>query len=424
MVCDVVLREIACQKSQVREKFGKLSDDVDDDELCILESTNDVFPTWLTKRNDFQKLFPQYGNSLMNQRETVLFAMQKDVTERTRSDMDHIVNFISQFPILGQLPKQLRRNLAKHLRLCCYEANSVICTNGAPANIFFMILDGKVRAGDGTLDKGGSFGVNALTGNLESVFNSNVATVSKTAMLELGAQDYRVIWKTYYQSRNNRLSKFLQNNVPLFTNWTKHRVNQISPLIQEKIYHAGDVIYSNDKYADYFYIVHIGVCVAEHQVVYDKSNKWPIKSINGCKSYEEKLNAVKKSVVLCELKPGDYFGEECVCDIPVYKTRATAKTMCQLFRIEKHYALSIFSSRTKEDMNSKHRLKSDEEIIADHERQLKLQREYKKFKDDSFGPAYSSRSRKKTVLRHHVSCPSLRYKKNNSTSKLPPLVLQ
>jgi len=444
---DIVQKEISLQKYKVKEKFGLFNNEEAislDDKPSRNAHDQQIFPKWLTDREDFQYVFPRFATYSIDAISLVAFAMEKDVKSRTSYDINKTVAFMTQFEPLRRLPADLCKNLCKSIRLTYYKPGTTLCTVGGVAQTFFMILQGKVNLinQDGKvvqqIGKIQSFGDNALSEHLDGVYKyTAVTTAEKTTsakpgnaedavvekatpvvVLEMAAQDYRATRKLYFQSLNHHVSRFLQENVKLFDNWSKHRVNQVAPLLTQRFFRPNEMIQKTGEDAEELFFVHQGVCVVQREIVQARQNRWPAATatgnresnpnlhdagnavttvVVGKRGYEERQARSIKSVLLAELHAGDYFGEEFLIGYSKRRTTVLAKGNTQVLALPKEYVRNMFTTRMIEELRKKHHamFTSDEAIMADYEREHALRQRYQQLKIQSFGPKYRQRAERK-----------------------------
>lgn len=262
------------------------------------------------------------------------------------------------------------------------------------------------------------------------------STAPPIIVLELGAQDFRATCKLYFQTKNSQLSKFLSSHVRLFSKWSKHRVNQVAPLLKEKTFSPGQVIQKSGDSAEEMYFVYRGTCTVQREISTLRLNKWPKtasqkiaftpRGVNQVckKSLEHEVRETKviKSIKLAELSAGNYFGEEFLIGFDKRRTTVVASSMMQVLVIPNKHLTNMFTARMIEDMRTKHfaLFTSEEAIMEKYEREFKLEQQYEHLKMSSLGPGYRKRmeekkkTRKLQVSRSMPALPSL--KKNGTKS--------
>lgn len=441
----IVLREIEIQKAKVREKFALLKALEDDENsrkfqshrekglpskkryaeldnlrVALESSTNineSIFPDWLARREDFQCVFPRFSSKPIEIEDLVLFGMEKEVKTRTGMDIDTAVRFLQKFDSFRDMSPDFCRNLTKIMHVSRHRPGEILFKQNEAANMVYFVLRGivELRMRDAArsqnsivqLQRGECCGTEALSHDLDRRNKADACCVSddegkvtEIVVLALSGQDLRSTTKVYLQSQHARLSRFLQTQVPLFRGWSKHRVNQVAPLLTERRFRPGDIVQHTGDLAADLYFVYEGACDAEREVSRTQTNRWP-KSLLRVESactleHEQRETRMVKSVKLAELGPGAYFGEEFLIGYVKKRTTVTATKMTTLLCLPKEQSAELFSTRMIQDIRQRHDalFTSDEEILAEHERAQRLEGDYERLKRAAFGPAYLQRSRK------------------------------
>ncbi len=483
---EIVQREIEIQKRKVKEQFHIREAsglDLTEGEEKKNSVSEEIFPTWLRDREDFQYVFPRFSKTSRNEINFVAFAISKEPKMRTSFDIETTVNFLRQFLAFSSLPEELCKTLCKFVRLVEKKAGMGIFEQANPAHSWYVLLRGKVELRNKNsnvtkvLQPGSSFGDNALSDLLDEAYGYTASTIADDSllqrnhclvqkkrqqqqqqqqpvpdsmdeakanenpdlpvligsgekdtiiMLELGAQDYRSSCKMFNQSQSTRISKFLQTQVKLFSKWSKHRVNQVAPLLRERSFRPGELIQRTGDPADELYFLYEGVCQVQKEISKMRTNKWP-KSANEKRKLEYDTREVRsvKNICLANLHPGDYFGEDFLIGYADRQTTVISSGFARVFVLPRGDVQKIFTSRMLEEMKTAHKklFISDEAIMAKHEREHRLRQEFNHLKLSSLGPAYQKRMElKKTrqkLLKASKSTPELRPKpKRNHVTRI------
>ncbi|CAK9012813.1 NADH-cytochrome b5 reductase-like protein (B5R), partial [Durusdinium trenchii] len=258
---------------------------------------------------------------------------------------------------------------------------------------------------------------------------------SETIVLELAGQDFRATSKLFNQTQNSFQSKFLQTHVELFRKWSKHRINQIAPLLVRRSYKPGEVVQKSGDPATELYFVLTGQCKVEREIVRTHRNKWPVLKPGSRElQHQVRETRVTKSVQLANVGPGQYFGEEFLVGFGSRRTTVTAQRLSQILVLRDEDAKAIFTTRMREEMRRIHHamFTSDEAILAKYEREQKLRHQFQLLKRSALGPLYEQRvaakrdqARDRRRMRGSQSAPALvlqlQDKPHASFATLPPL---
>ncbi|GBG27347.1 Potassium voltage-gated channel subfamily H member 6 [Hondaea fermentalgiana] len=466
--------------SKQRRQAAKRYAELESLRTALDEAQNEesVFPEWLSRREDFQCVFPRYSSKPMELEDLVLFGMDKEVKLRTSMDIDTTVRFVQRCPAFKDMSPDLCRGLTKFMHISRHPPGTTLFEQNEAANVVYFILRGCVELRRGPsaaaggerrqeeiqlgatftrkLRRGECCGIEALSLDLDrtnryearcvaddtacsgssdtravkspgaeeslagagassmyaSMRRSPLVSMDETAvsapdivLLALSGQDCRTTTKVHLQSQHARLSKFLQTQLPLFRGWSKHRVNQVAPLLVERRYRPGDVIQRTGDPAGDLFFVYQGTCDAEREVSRVHTNRWPkalsrdrAANLRGIE-HEQRETRMVKSVKLAELRPGTYFGEEALIGYSKRRTTVTATRMTTLLCLPKENLHEMFSTRMVQDIKQRHDalFTSDEEILAEHEHTQRLEREYELLKRAAFGPAYLRRAQQRRL---------------------------
>jgi CRP-like cAMP-binding protein len=446
--------EVEAQKQKVREAIAERGAEVDDASSGIASV---VFPEWLVRRADFQYVFPRFAERELDEISLVAFAMSKDPKERTSFDVDKTVAFLSRVPCLASLPSALCRLLCKSVRVSRRRHGAQLFAEGDHASQFFVVLEGLVeeldKEGDVILavGPGGAVARNALSGSVDTTHEHAAVCVAvprageagtrrgsiklphrelagagagagagvggapppphaddaAVVLLDLGAQDYRATCKLFFQAQNQQLSRFLLSQVALFASWSKHRVNQVAPLMSRRAFRKGEAVFQIGDPARELLVLLSGSCDVQRDVTKARTNRWPSKietvlvpTPRGTHSearklleHDTRLTRATKSVLLGELQPGDYLGEECVIGYDVRRTTVVARGPVEVLVLAVERTVGMFPSRIIEELRHKHHalFTSDDAIFEKVERDHVVEQQYKHLKRASMGHEYLRR---------------------------------
>jgi hypothetical protein len=226
-------------------------------------------------------------------------------------------------------------------------------------------------------------------------------------LLDLGAQDYRATCKVFFQAQNQQLSRFLSSQVALFASWSKHRVNQVAPLMSRRTFRQGEAVFQIGDPAKELLVLLSGSCDVQRDVTKTRANRWPSKietvlvpTPRGTHSearkvleHDTRLTRATKSVLLGELQPGDYLGEECLIGYDVRRTTVVARGPVEVLALAVEHTVGMFPSRVVEDLRHKHHalFTSDDAIFEKVERDHVIEQQYKSLKRASLGHEYLRR---------------------------------
>jgi CRP-like cAMP-binding protein len=226
-------------------------------------------------------------------------------------------------------------------------------------------------------------------------------------LLDLGAQDYRATCKLFFQAQNQQLSRFLSSQVALFASWSKHRVNQVAPLMSRRAFRKGEAVFQIGDPARELLVLLSGSCDVQRDVTKARTNRWPsrietvlVPTPRGTHSearkvleHDTRLTRATKSVLLGELQPGDYLGEECVIGYDVRRTTVVARGPVEVLVLAVEHTVGMFPSRIIEELRHKHHalFTSDDAIFEKVERDHVIEQQYRLLKRASLGHEYLRR---------------------------------
>lgn len=234
------------------------------DSQLLTERLNRLWPNWLKERADFQRAFPRFAPEVEPLAETVHFVLRKTSEERTSEDTEALVAFLSTFPVLANLTLRVKHSLCRIVGLMFVGAGAAVFEEEERGHAFYMVLEGEVcitHGEDGvhttTVSAGGAFCEQSLLspGGSRCDETAVVDAGGRAVLLILRAREYRETISAHKEAQNQAIITFLQDEVVLFKNWSKHRLSQLSSVVELRAFVAGATLQRHAGVADEMYFL-------------------------------------------------------------------------------------------------------------------------------------------------------------------------
>ena len=206
-------------------------------------TTTTVFPDWITQSEEWKKM-----NGLMRRRD-LMDAFQKPNHLRDHTQIMLISEWLkAHWSTAAHLGQRRCIALAKNVQYLTVKRDMEIITEGERGYTFYIMISGEViihKKGCGnisTLGSGSYFGERAL--NTTTGYDLRQASVISNAdpckLLVLHKSDYDTILRNYQESIRAEAFQVLKS-VPLFSKWSRSRLERICAMLERKEYKPSTV---------------------------------------------------------------------------------------------------------------------------------------------------------------------------------------
>jgi hypothetical protein len=167
-------------------------------EVANESSSNDIFPEWMTQREDFRMVFTRYKDNTDDISETarLLMSLRLDPDHRTHEDAQHIANWMAKNAFLKPLGPKIHVELGRTVVFKEITAGTPIISEGDIGTEFFIIFSGaadvEVNGSKvAVLPSGKTFGEKALENNERR--NATIRSNCPSQVIVVKATDYHKV---------------------------------------------------------------------------------------------------------------------------------------------------------------------------------------------------------------------------------------
>lgn len=339
----------------------------------VARQKDDIFPTWVKNRRDFQTVFRRFNEKVADINVRVRIPIRKHTEERTADDVNVIMEWVSQFEHLQHLNEDRLRIVCGKIKHVDLNKGESLFKQGDTENKYYMIVSGSVafqKRGElapfQTFKAGATFGEEALTLSNESTVRQSTCTAleKRTCLAMLRGYTYRESMKNFESQRTNNNRDFLEGSVPLVKGWSWQRLLQLAAMLELERFPEGATISKQGDPAGKMYFIKSGTVTIKREISYSRGNKWPTSK----RSYETVMKDIKHSVQLDVSYKGDYCCEEGLMGYGQRECTVVAKTPVELLSFSKEDALQIITRQAKKVIKERAniRFKSSDRVAKDY----------------------------------------------------------
>ena len=336
---------------------------------------SDMFPSWLTKGSDFQRIF----NTPMLPEDV---GIRKEPDARTNMDLGAMGAWLNRHILFKRFSLSRCKEICKIAVSTTYSKNKQFAGHADTRNQLYIVHQGEVLVRSptlgviGVLKKGDSIGyvegtpaTYHMAASREGEFNVKlIALKDGTRIVTIKRSEYKSRMRVFQENEIFKNMKFFEKNVTLFKDWTLGRILVFAKKIEEWNVPRGDFIVRQGEDTDKLFFVKAGEVAIQKRVKYTKTNSIPTPT--GFVYKEVKVN---KSVEVLNCKTGDFFGHQSMLDGVVSYITAVALTNVQLLVASREFAFTMFGFRGTMDKLRKDakRFLDDTRIIETLEASIK-----------------------------------------------------
>eukprot|EP00948_MAST-09A_sp_MAST-9A-sp1_P003043 g3043.t1 len=362
------------------------------------------FPKWITQRRDFQNFFVRYAVNGQDKKQSILNALTKLHTERSKNDITTLAAWLKNFKPFQNISHTQASFVSKWLKLEKFNQGDVIVKQGNEGTCFYMILSGSVEVLVDServevLNEGQYFGEASLVGNTSRAATIRAIGLGTTKLGSLRAFHYREAVKLSQHHHLTEAQSYFKTH-PITTNWSKNKLLQLITSTRKRNFAVGEIMQTEGEPTDCFYFIIEGECIAQKNIKVVNENRLPTGMQKN--SYEIRRRVKNRTIKLSELKghENDFFGEDGVLGLKHQTYSIHAITPVSTYVIFKQEAMRLLSSkdavthiRTKHDW----RLEDSSQVGKRFFMKEEIDANIAMLKESAFGPSYR---RKKLNLLH------------------------
>mmetsp|Transcript_1036 Transcript_1036/g.1329 ORF Transcript_1036/g.1329 Transcript_1036/m.1329 type:complete len:537 (+) Transcript_1036:639-2249(+) len=440
----------AYRKKKGKQQDGKISTE---SFSSAKADVDEVFPQWLTKRGDFQLMFPRFANDIKDWEALMMVALRKLPDQRAQDELELIANWLRQVPASQIQGINRASEMARYIQYSEFNPGQRIYSKGDPSELFFIVYSGEVellvepssssaasrrssfnsppltplshissgsqlrlnsiesgsRTGAKppgmyrTLGPGEAFGHEAL-GKPQARFtdawakNIDITTdISQNqaytiVLLHLSNFHYQLM---VLQERNGAITGVIQKLRtcwPMGTNWTNAKLYHLAASGELKKYESQSLVFDQDEESDECYILLNGKCAVKKIVEGSRENRWP----DGRSSHGHFLKKFEFPVRMRTLVPGDVFGEDTsLLGFTCRQYRVVSLTHAtEVIQIKKQTVQEMFSPVEKEEIKnlSCELYQPKEQIFEYYCERSKERKSLEELKESALGSLYKRRT--------------------------------
>ncbi|OMJ70501.1 hypothetical protein SteCoe_31497 [Stentor coeruleus] len=304
------------QKSPVKHNTKKISQSI--------ESPGNIFPQWLTAREDFQKKLSEINEEVSNLTRIV----SKHSLYRNENEKAALYQWVSNAKFFKTLSQFIVRDLSDSLHCLQLKKGEIVFKQDTIGDRLYMVYKGIVGIYIGKdrvahYEEGGYFGELAL--DKETARAADAVAETDVVLFTLTDLDYKRTLFSYENLEKQNNMKILIN-IPFFSSLGYLKMQNILNSCASSTFHKDEVIYESGHSSHSFFIVKTGKVEIQIYIDVENTNKWPI----GSHMWNIRKVKSKYAHPLKMIKEGEYFGEWEMLNKENRKTRAVAleRSMC------------------------------------------------------------------------------------------------
>jgi len=253
--------------------------------------------------------------AILAPRSVVGLALRKAPADRTEEEVEKLAICLAELQCTAfKNLSGLERRLARKVKLSSFPDQTTVCTEGQPANCFYIIVSGRVKVMKQMKEDGGKPQLMAKLGDLDSfgeigllnrgaVRSASVATLAATICLFISQQDYADVLAMPKQqsvaSRGEMLAR-----MPIFAGIPKEKVEELALYFDDPVSAPRGSRWDRFREKAFVYFVvtgEVSLCALQPG---GGSGKATSKGAKGAGSMAPRP--------VSTIGPGTSFGEECL----------------------------------------------------------------------------------------------------------------
>lgn len=295
----------------------------------VIENPENIFPEWLTAREDFNKKLSEIHDEISDLTNIVA----KYPLYRNENEKIALYQWVSNAKLFKNLSQFIVRDLSDSLHCLQLKIGEVgnqyiVFRQGNIGDRLYMVYKGIVGIYIGKdrvahYEEGGYFGELAL--DKETVRAADAIAETDVVLFTLTDLDYKRTLFSYKNLEKQKNMKIIIN-IPFFSCLGYLKMQNVLNSCASSIFNKGEVIYESGHTSHCFFIVKTGKVEIQIYIDVEKTNKWPI----GSHLWNVRKVKSKYACPLKVVKEGEYFGEWEILNKENRKTRAVAieSSMC------------------------------------------------------------------------------------------------
>ncbi|TMW66830.1 hypothetical protein Poli38472_011946 [Pythium oligandrum] len=290
------------------------------------EDDDEVFPSWIRERKDFQVFFPRYADRVITDEEILRQGVPKEPNERNIVELQSLARWIMKIPSMqASLDLGQATEIAKMARYQIFKPRDYIFRKGDRGDACYLVFSGEVHVLiDGqkvaAVGKNAAFGdialqiENATRGaDVQAAFTTIPGTngaITGVEVLKIMAEDYHKTLARCQSRRRKHLISWLHSEVAIFRDCAESKLHFFELVSIDVPLKKGDVLYHQGDSVGAFYIVRSGRIRMEVDIEYEHRHRWP----SGAREWKEKVHTVKSRVPFYIEDSTGFFGFEMFVD--------------------------------------------------------------------------------------------------------------
>ncbi|OMJ70349.1 hypothetical protein SteCoe_31680 [Stentor coeruleus] len=292
--------------------------------IKTIENPENIFPDWLTAREDFSKKLSEIHEEVSD----LAYIVTKNPLNRNENEKIALYKWISNAKFFKTLSQYIVRDLSDSLHCLQLKNGEIIFKQGSVGDRLYLVYKGTVGIYIGKdrvahYEEGGYFGELAL--DKQTVRAADAVAETDAVVFTLTDFDYKRTLFSYNNLEKQKNMKIIIN-IPFFSCLGYLKMQNVLNSCASSTFNKDEVIYESGHASHSFFIVKSGKVEIQSYIDVEKTNKWPI----GSHLWNVRKVKIKYVHPLKIVKEGEYFGEWEILNKENRKTRAVAleSSMC------------------------------------------------------------------------------------------------
>ena len=177
---------------------------------------------------------------------------------------------------------------------------------------------------------------------------------------------FRETAQTYMQGLHLQAKRFLTESVPLLAGWSTNRLLALAETAQRGRFLNGETLGKQGTELPGLAFIITGKASIYKEICYTKANRWPTSQAG---DYKEVTRETQVKVKTCDLRQGDYFGEEILLGFHQWQGTVIADEPVEVLIIPRGEALFTMFRRVAQKVlvhNQREHMQSQNLVAAKH----------------------------------------------------------
>lgn len=314
--------------------------------------------------------------------------------ERRPGDLQIVYKWLKLQKILVHVRQSRLLEVCRSIHLFDCPAGTCVVTQGDPGDAFYVVLSGQLDivingVTVSTIGAGKSFGEKALENNAPRA--ATVRAVTGCKLLVLMASEYQSLAATAQNKALQETVAFLYGKCRVLQSLSRAKIFTMVKAVVRQTLRKGEAALRQGAVASALFVVMAGTVALSRRVVPPQQEDGRAET----STHRQRVPFV--TVPVCELGPGDVFGDDCLRargrNANSYSAHCSSPT-CVLVMINRREVAEYFKGPALEALVSACRglHAADEALLEAHITQAKQARLLAELRESALGPSYKEKT--------------------------------